>query len=276
MTEHLLFTLYAPLGAWGSASSSAAGQARKLTELEPSRSALVGMLAAAMGWRRERLAEVDRAVRLAVRVDMAPRREPHPDYHTVTPGVPPRGREPWTRFEELRSHLSGQGKQTGSILSWREFWSNGLWTVAAVRAGQDGPSLAELHDALEAPRWPLFAGRKAFTLGLPPDPALIDQPTLAEAFAAYGLPWTRHPALRSVLRSLVDAHRETGKGSGDRLLFEPEMTGKNGAPRPIRTVPRRDRPDPAVMGEGTHGPWVVPRWQERTRVEAFLPRGDAA
>jgi len=197
---------------------------------------------------------------------VAPEREPHPDYHTVTPGVPPAGAERWTRFAELRRHLAGGTATSGSILSRREFWSNGLWTVATVATGAAGPTLNRLHAALACPRWPLFAGRKTFTLGLPPDPALVDAPDLAAAFAGYGPPWQRHPGLRVGLRRLAKAHAANDR---DRLLFEPDMPG---APEPLRRVPRRDRPDPAILGEGTAGPWVRPRWHERTRGEAWLRR----
>lgn len=269
MIQHLLFTVYAPLGAWGSASSSAAGQARKLTDLEPSRSALVGLLAAALGWRRERIGEIDQAVSLAVRIDVAPERESHPDYHTVTPGMPPAGALRWTRFAELRGHLAG-GATGGSILSQREFWSNGLWTVAGVATSALEPTLDRLHAALTLPRWPLFAGRKAFTLGLPPDPALIEARDLATAFAAYGPPWQRRPSLRPVLRLLAETH---GRNNRDRLLFDPGMPG---SPESVRSAPRRDRPDPAIMDDGVAGPWVRPRWHERTRGEAWLPREVAA
>ena len=47
--EHLVFTVMAPLGAWGSPSRSAANAAYKPTELDPSRSAVIGILGAALG-----------------------------------------------------------------------------------------------------------------------------------------------------------------------------------------------------------------------------------
>ena len=269
MRRHLLFTVQAPLGAWGSASSSSAIQAHKPTELDPSRSALIGLLAASLGWPRQRLAEVDATVRLAVRVDRTPDREALPDYQTATPARAPKDRERWTRLEELRDHLSGTAKSSGSILSWREFWTNGCWTVAALATDVASPSLDDLHHALVTPRWPLFAGRKAFTLGLPPDPELVEAPDLAAAFASYGPPWHRHPTLRQRFEKSLDAHAQM---ANDRLLFEADMPG---APIPERRVVRRDRPDPARMGDGITGPWTRPRWYERTLCEAWLPRPGA-
>ena len=269
MRRHLLFTVQAPLGSWGSASSSSAGQARKPTELAPSRSALIGLLAAALGWRRERLAEVDVAVHLAMRVDLPPIREALPDYQTVTPAKPPKGAERWARFAELRDHLAGVAT-SGSIQSWREFWTNGCWTVAAVASQVASPSLDELHAALVNPRWPLFAGRKAFTLGLPPDPQLVEAADLVEAFARHGAPWQRHPILRRWFERSLERQAEVGH---DQLLFDVDMPG---APVPERQVVRRDRPEPIRMGDGIAGPWMQPRWHERPLGEAWLPRSGGA
>lgn len=117
---------------------------------------------------------------------------------------PPRNTGPWTRFEELRPALSGLAN-SGAILSARHHWQTGLWTVAAARRGAGGPTLDELRDALVHPRWPLYVGRKACALGLPPDPEIVEAPGPAEALNSYGWPWTRHPLLRDYLSQLAAA-----------------------------------------------------------------------
>ena len=261
--QHLVFTLYAPYGAWGAASASSATTAYKATELEPSRSALIGVLGAALGSQRAGLPALDRALVMAVREILAPRRDLKPDYHTVTPARRPDERARWTRFEELRAHLMGQGKQGGSVLSRREHWTNGLWTVALVPSAAEGLSIEVLAQALRRPVWPLYAGRKACGLGLPPDPELVLADGPVAALAAYGLPWTRRPALAAVLTPLARAVATTTNPG--RLLYDPEYPGA--PPSPIRTVTRRDRADHLQQPSGR----LFRRYVVRTQAELPWP-----
>lgn len=261
--QHLTFTLYAPYGAWGAASASSATTAYKATELEPSRSAIVGLLGAALGWERARLPVLDRALFVAVREILAPRRDPKPDYHTVTPARPPDARQHWTRFEELRNHLAGSDEQTGSILSRRECWTNGLWTIALTMRSSDGPSPEAVAESLLRPTWPLYAGRKACGLGLPPDPEIILADGPVAALTTYGLPWSRHPALAVVLAPLVDAVTEETPG---RLLCDADYPGAPEAPP--RSVTRRDRTENLQQPSGR----LFRRYQVRTQAETPWPK----
>ncbi|MFZ1429013.1 MAG: type I-E CRISPR-associated protein Cas5/CasD [Geminicoccaceae bacterium] len=262
MREHLLFTLYAPMGAWGSPSLSASNAAFKTTEIDPTRSALVGLLGAAMGWGRHQLGVLDTDLAFAVRVDLAPSRDPKPDYHTITPADPPAGRERWTRFEELRCHLVGS-EAKGAILSRREYWTNGLWTVAVHSSGS--PTVHELAAALADPIWPLSAGRKAFALGLPLEPMVIQAENLATAFHGYGLPWTRREGLLTVLSPLIQAVPPNG---GTRLMLDTDYPD---APPLLRLTERRDRPDPGFSQDNR----LTRRFRVRSVAEALLP-GDSA
>jgi CRISPR system Cascade subunit CasD len=162
------------------------------------------LLGAALGFERLALNDLADRIFVAVRTGLRPRPDPKPDYHTITPPVPPRKNGQWTRFEELRPALSGLADQ-GAILSSRQHWQTGLWTVAIARRGEGGPALGELRDALAHPRWPLYAGRRACGLGLPPDPDIVEAPGPAEALGSYAWPWTRHPRLREYLSWLVNA-----------------------------------------------------------------------
>ena len=188
---HLVFTLYAAHGAWGAATLSSANTAWRATEMTPGLSHVTGLLGAALGWERERLGELAAGLHFAVLEVVTPRRDPAPDYHTVTPPAPPpRDRKQgWTRWEELRPALSsGAG---GSAQSWREYWTHGLWLV--VLRGREGlpPGLETLEAALRQPRHPLFAGRKACPLGLLPDPEIVPALGPAEAAWEYGRSWQR-------------------------------------------------------------------------------------
>lgn len=239
--------------------------AHKATELDPSKSALIGLLGAALGFERPRLGELARAVRLAVRVLARPERDPAPDYHTITRADPPPGRERWSRFEELRSHLAG-AEARGSLISRREYWACGLWTVAAHSEHPEaGPEA--LAAALRAPRWTLYAGRKACALGLPPDPQVIEAPGPVEALGVYGCPSTRHPALKDAIPALFAA-----PGAGD-LLFEPDYPGAPPRGDHVRTVRRLDQCDPLALPGGR----IYQRFQERAEAQMpFPPAPEAA
>jgi CRISPR system Cascade subunit CasD len=195
MTPQLVFTLVAPYGAFA-VSFNAANAALKQTELDPPKSAIIGLLGAALGHKRMALNALADGLFVAVRTGVRPRPDPKPDYHTITPPHWPREKGPWTRFEELRLSADLRRRaSTGSIL--------GLWTIALARRANHEPSLEEICEALTRPCWPLYAGRKACSLGLPPDPIILNARGPTEALDAYGWPWTRHPALSESLSKLV-------------------------------------------------------------------------
>ena len=263
MGRHLVFSLCAPLGAWGTASPSSGNAAYKATDLVPGKSAVIGLLGAALGWPRDRLGELASGLTLAVRIDVSPVPQPAPDYHTVRKGQPPKGRERWSRFDELRSVLTGRDDD-GAMLSRREFLAEGLWTVAlhpadgiAVEAAVTVETLAE---ALRRPVFPLCAGRKAFTLGLPPDPAVIEADGPMEAVAAYGWPWTRRPAMSDLLDGL---HRRMVLPL--RLHADADYPGLSQSAE--RWIERRDVPVPMTLESGHN----ERRFRSRRELHLFCP-----
>lgn len=231
---HLAFTLYAAHGAWGAATLSSANTAWRATELDPGLSHVCGLLGAALGLPRRELGTLAEQIWIASRALITPQREPAPDYHTITPASPPAGRSMtlgWTRFEELRPALSGGSKQQGSVQSWREYWTHGLWLVVLRRKDDDAATLATWAAALNRPRHPLFAGRRSCPLGLPPDARTLDADGPAEALARYGTPWTREPKLRDYFGDLP---ARAGPLLADAAF--PDL------PMQLRLLERRDRP----------------------------------
>jgi CRISPR system Cascade subunit CasD len=259
VTLHLVFTLYAPFGSWGAASLSAANQAYKATELSPPRSALIGLIGAALGRDRQDLAELAQMLCFAIREGLSPLRDLAPDYHTTTRGDPPAGRAKWTRFEELRSHFMG-ADLAGSIISQREYWTNGLWTVAVASRTDEGV-LGIIEGALRRPRWVLYAGRKACSLGLPLDPEVISGKTPVEAHSRYGWPWERRPGLVDQLWRLRNS---VERANALRLLYDLDYPG---APAPQRVRIRRD--DPTRSGDPTGR--ILRLYLERREAEAVIP-----
>jgi len=179
MREYLLFRIYAPLASWG---DIAVGEVRP-SYSHPTRSALLGLLAAACGIERSdepRQAALAAACRFAVRVD-------NPgqfmrDYHTVQP---PRSQKYpfFTRRDEL---IAVREQDADAIQSVRDYYMDALYTVCVWLAG-DGSypySLQQLSQHLAAPVFALYAGRKSCPLAAPLQPHVVTAPTIKAAFDA--------------------------------------------------------------------------------------------
>jgi CRISPR system Cascade subunit CasD len=176
MRDLLLFTIYAPIAAMGEV---AVGE-RRVGAATPARSALLGLIAAALGIERRdepAHAALDRGYGLALRVETEGTLLQ--DYHTAQ--VPPAKRG--KRWPTRRAELAEPALET--ILSLREYRTDARHTVA-VWSERDPPHpLPALADALRRPRFTLYFGRKSCPLGLPPAPRLVAAPTLADAFARF-------------------------------------------------------------------------------------------
>lgn len=174
MTEFLLFTIYAPLSSWG---EIAVGESRGTWD-RPSRSAVLGLVAAGLGLVREdgnMHAALNDGYGVAVRLDVPG--TALADYHTaqtVSASVVKK-RRPATRAELL----SAGERET--ILSRRGYRLDAMTTAALWPRRGARWRLPELKEALLAPRFVLYAGRKANALGLPTDPAIVTAATLADA-----------------------------------------------------------------------------------------------
>lgn len=175
MPRYLAFALHAPLAAFGAV---AVGERRPSWD-RPGRSALLGMVAAALGIDRSDEAmhlALDRGYGIAVRTDSVGRMLA--DYHTVQ--VPPaqRGRRHATRADELSV------ADLGTILTRREYRTDAVH-LAALWERADAPRpLDTLAAALRQPAYVLYLGRKGCPLGLPLDPRLLDAADPEQALAA--------------------------------------------------------------------------------------------
>lgn len=176
----LLFQLQAPLASWG---EPAVGEFRGTAEY-PSLSALLGLLGAALGVRRD-----DEPAHAALRdgyrfaVGLQSGGELLRDYHTAqVPGRAALKRRPQaTRRDELRMPKA----ELGTILSTRDYRQNAACLVA-VQAREAAPhALDALADALRRPRFVLYLGRKSCPPAAPLWPQRIEAPSLPEAFERY-------------------------------------------------------------------------------------------
>ncbi|MFY1681636.1 type I-E CRISPR-associated protein Cas5/CasD [Micromonospora sp. WMMD730] len=186
----LALCLDAPMQSWGTRSRNNIRD----TGREPTKSGVVGLLAAALGIPRDDTSSlVELAnLRMGVRVDREGILER--DYH-VTQNVPT---------------TTGSGHRTA--LSHRYYLADAIFLV--VLEGQDSARLAQIQDALRAPVWPLFLGRRAF----PPARPLVTNGRHEEADTGLGLTdqsleeaLTTHPWLENRAEVRTAEQRNTAR-----------------------------------------------------------------
>lgn len=180
MQQYLIFQLYGVLASWG---EPAVGESRH-SATHPSRSAVLGLLAAAVGIRREqeeRLEQLSAALAIGFKVI-------NPgivlkDYHTVQiPADDRKAKHRHTRRDELRSD------KVGTVLSSREYRQDALSIAAVCLTGQSsGHTLESLAGALKQPIFQLYLGRKSCPLSLPSNPKIITAETVTNALDSYEL-----------------------------------------------------------------------------------------
>jgi CRISPR system Cascade subunit CasD len=105
--------------------------------------------------------------------------------------------------------------------------------------------LETIAAALKAPHYALYVGRKAYPIGLPPDPQIVDATTLVETHTAYGWPWTRHTELADLLGPLKT---HVSDATSQEFIYDLDYPG---APRPVREERRDDLPDHTISAVGT-------------------------
>ncbi|MDV2482241.1 type I-E CRISPR-associated protein Cas5/CasD [Methanoculleus sp. Wushi-C6] len=164
MPEFLVFRLYGMMASWG---DIAFGEFRPTAD-HPSRSAVLGLLAAALGIRRdeeERLSALSNAYRIAIRVD-APGVLLR-DYHTSQ--VPPAGRgRKKHSFATRREELAMPREELSTVLSTRDYQCDAVSTVCIWQGSDSAPySLKDLAAALNSPVFVLYLGRKSCPPALP-------------------------------------------------------------------------------------------------------------
>lgn len=171
--EYLLFRLYGPMASWG---EIAVGEMRH-SEVKPSKSALIGLLAAALGITREQ-DDLQQALANGYRfgIKMLSTGQVMRDYHTAQAPDSVGKFRYCTRRDEL---VSGRAR-LGTVLSTREYRTDSQAVVALCANPESSWSLAQLADALNRPRFHLYLGRKSCPLSAPLNPQIIQ----AEGFRA--------------------------------------------------------------------------------------------
>ena len=196
MPDFLILSFDAPLQAWG----DIATDQRRPTRPFPSRSALAGLIANALGWRHShdatRTTQLQDALRYAVREERVP--QVVVDFQTANlrevevGGI---GQEGWTRWGiERRGGTASTDPDKATQILHKHYLADGRLCAALTLAADAPVSLDQAEAALRRPARPLFLGRK----GCPPaGPILIDRVSASAAVPALAkvpLPKNADPA----------------------------------------------------------------------------------
>lgn len=230
MNRYLLFQLFGSMCSWGDV---AVGESRVSASV-PGRAAMLGLLAAALGVKRDQESQLQ-SLSADLCFGMLVLNPGYflRDYHTAQ--VPPAGALKKRPARTRKDELSVPKDELGTILSSRDYRTDACYRIA-VQASDTGEwKLEALHQALLEPVFPLYLGRKACPPALPLQPQIVSAESLLAAFQSaefYGpadllgglIPSARLPRVEQDLYSL---HWEDGMDAGQV---------------PMKTTSRRDQP----------------------------------
>ena len=226
MQPFLCFRLYGPMAAWGDV---AVGE-RRPALAQPSRSGVLGLIAAAWGLRRsdaDALQTLDDGLGFASRLER--RGELLVDYHTAQVPSGPEVRAALKRRARLdarRDELKAK-EDRDAIQSWRTYFLDAVASACVWHtSGSRAPALDQLAAKLRAPTFVPYLGRKACPVALPLDAKLVEAANPVDALAQVHFP------ADALLGANGRAHPEP-----EVFRWEGEWPGL----KPDQTVTRRDR-----------------------------------
>lgn len=158
MQPHLVFTLAATMAAMG----DLAGHERRGSLLWPGRSAILGLMGAALGLRRED--DFSALDALSVGVAVFEQGAGLRDYHTVETVPTAVAKRPNSRPQALRV----DALRNNTTITLRDYRVGVLYGIAVW-----GGPLEALCTALNAPQFTLYLGRKSCPLSAPPGARVV-------------------------------------------------------------------------------------------------------
>nr|NQU93477.1 type I-E CRISPR-associated protein Cas5/CasD [Bacteroidota bacterium] len=204
MKDYLIFRLHGALSSWG---DIAVGDIRPSYRY-PSKSAVIGLLAAALGVERDVHDKQSELAKLMFSVRIDAMGSPIDDYHTVqAPSEQAikydRTKASWTRLDEIeaikwRVIQSQSNAEAGAIQSRRAYYCDSVYSIALCENENDKinwqtleiSTLQDIVAFLKEPGFVLYLGRKSCPLGLPLEPQVIPAKNYRIAFqqAKFGFP----------------------------------------------------------------------------------------
>ena len=203
MTDYLVFTLAAPIGSFG----GLAGHERRGSDNWPKRSAVLGVVGAALGIERDNVAGQRGLRQWKVAVSVLTDSVPLRDFHTVQTVPSANIKRPDTR----RQALSTLKSRNNPVLTQRDYRCDCAFGVALW----NGPEIEATCAALERPAFTPYLGRKSCPLSAPMAPRLVQAANVSEAVEQAVLP----PYLPN-LRPIRIASDEALPGSWQESLWD--------------------------------------------------------
>ncbi|MBT1172411.1 type I-E CRISPR-associated protein Cas5/CasD [Bifidobacterium sp. MA2] len=233
----LLMRLAAPMQSWGAGSRFA----RRETEMWPTKSGVIGMVAAALGIGRDESLERFSGLRFGVRVD-----------------------QPGTLMSDYQTARTDAGDMLP--LSRRYYLQDAVF-LAGLECGDRG-ELETYRQALAAPHYQLFLGRRSCPPDGPVRTWLVDDDLES---ALRSIPWcaTERYQRSVLLGGDADGHRfapivvepllgeqDSGSGFVDELMDEPmsfDPRRRQWGPRRYMRLHDETKPEPTVVVPSTTG-----------------------
>ena len=161
---------------------SYAGHERRGTGLAPGRSAILGLLAAALGVERDDHDAWDALRGYGTATRLLTESAPLRDFHTVQT-VPQKVRRPDGR----RAALEAVGRDVHTLVTVRDYRTDVAVAVAVWAESARWP-LSQLADALRAPVFILYLGRKSCPPAAPLGPEVVQAPDPVAALRSVAPP----------------------------------------------------------------------------------------
>lgn len=167
MPQYLVFRLYAPLASWG---EIAVGEVRR-SAFHPSKSAIIGLLSAALGIDRYDETQLKQMVEgYILGVKVLSQGILMQDYQTID--APPENKK--RNYKTRKEELSVNKDDRSTLQSWRQYLCDSLYVIA-IRCHENAPySLERLKEALKEPVFHLYLGRKSYPLAHPLEPQIVE------------------------------------------------------------------------------------------------------
>lgn len=249
--NYLVFRLYGPMASWG---EIAVGGDRHSARY-PGKSAIIGLLGAALGIKREEAAHHQSLIDgYTMAVKMLSAGQLLTDYHTTQA---PKKEKKGFHFQTRRDEIIFGKKPLGTILSNREY-RTGAEAIVAMRAESLSVwSLEQLQQALLKPKFHLYLGRKSCPLAAPLQPEIIEAEGFFHALQVY-----QPKPLLIDQPNWVDQNRFLPPGKDCHYYWQGDLTAFTGAGQdvPMSEVQQRVRHDQ---------PLSRTRWQFQARLENF-------
>lgn len=162
MRKHLVFLLCAPIGSFG----GYAGHERRGSGLFPLRSAVLGLIGAAIGIKRSDKVGQESLRSYSVAVKPFHESRPLRDYHTVQTVPTSKAKRPSSRGQAM----ARAGRDINTTITVRDYRCDVV--MGSVIWGHGPWELEDISDHLRRPTYPLYLGRKSCPLSSPLNPII--------------------------------------------------------------------------------------------------------